>query len=74
VELYDLIEDPLENNNIADERPEIVKAIKARMESWVTRRLSETGKPDPIMGYEIGLDRKIGSISTARKLQAAEEK
>jgi arylsulfatase A-like enzyme len=74
VELYDLIKDPLENNNIADERPEVVGALKARMEGWVSRRLSETSKPDPILGYEIGLDRKIGSISTARKLQAAKDK
>ncbi len=74
VELYDLIEDPLEERNIADERPEVAAALKTRMEKWVGRRLTETGKPDPIMGYEIGLDRRIGSVKRAQDLQAAKDK
>jgi len=73
IELYNLVEDPGENNNIASERPDVVSALKARMIRWVERRLGETGEPDPIMGYEIGLDRRIGSISKARELQAADD-
>ena len=74
VELYDLIRDPLENENIADEEPETVAALKARMEKWVKMRLGQTGKPDPILGYQIGLDRRIGSVRRAKDLQAAKDK
>ena len=44
------------------------------MEKWVKKRLSETGKPDPILDYEIGLDRRIGSVKKARDMQAADSK
>jgi len=73
VELYNLIEDPLELNNLADQEPQVVEALKKRMLNWVNKRMEETGKPDPIMGYEIGTDRSIGSIGKARELQAAGE-
>jgi arylsulfatase A-like enzyme len=48
VELYNLIEDPLENNNLADTLPEVVAALRARMEAWLARREAETGLPNPI--------------------------
>ncbi len=69
VELYNLVEDPLENHNLAEKEPEIVRTLKDRMTRWVDRRLKETGKPDPILGYEMGLDKRIGSIAVAQKLQ-----
>jgi arylsulfatase A-like enzyme len=72
VELYDLVEDPLENHNVADDRPEIVRSLKTRMRNWTKKRLSETGRPDPILGYRIGVDRTIGSVSRAKDLQAAD--
>jgi arylsulfatase A-like enzyme len=74
IELYDLIKDPLENENIAEREPETVAALKARMEKWVKMRLEQTGKPDPILGYEIGLDRRIGSVRRAKDLQAQKDK
>jgi hypothetical protein len=74
VELYDLVKDPLENENIAEREPETVAALKARMEKWVKMRLDRTGKPDPILGYEIGLDRRIGSVRRAKDLQAQKDK
>ena len=74
VELYNLIDDPGEFNNLADQEPQVVEALKTRMLNWVNKRLEETGKPDPIMGYHIGTDRSIGSISKARDLQAADKK
>ncbi len=49
VELYDLLEDPHEKYNIADEEPEVIEDLRMRMEMWIKKRLSETGKPDPIM-------------------------
>lgn len=74
VELYNLMDDPLELNNLADQESAVVRFLKERMTQWVERRMVETGKPDPILGYEIGLERRIGSIQTARDLQAAGEK
>jgi len=68
-ELYDLINDPGELNNLAQDQPGMCKALRKRMKDWVTGRLEQTGKPDPILGYKIGLDKKIGSVQTARKLQ-----
>jgi len=74
VELYNLIDDPLELNNVADQEYKVVQALKTRMLDWVNKRMDETGKPDPIMGYKIGTERSIGSISKARDLQDSGKK
>jgi len=73
IELYNLNEDPGENNNLAEEEREVTKVLKDRMERWVKKRISETGKSDPILGYRLGLDLKIGSVKKARDLQAVDE-
>lgn len=58
VELYNLVEDPEENNNLADVYPDVVELLKSRMESWIAKREKESGLPDPIFhqgdwhGYE----------------------
>jgi arylsulfatase A-like enzyme len=69
VELYNLISDPEENVNLADKEPEVVKSLKQRMNAHIERRIRETGKPNPITLYEMGLGRRIGSIANAKKLQ-----
>ena len=69
VELYNLILDPLEQKNLAKKEPGIVETLRSRMLAWLERRLKETGKPDPIMTYHIGVEKYIGSIATAKKLQ-----
>jgi len=48
VELYNLVEDPLENNNLADARPEVVALLRSQMEAWIAKRERETGLPNPI--------------------------
>ena len=48
VELYNLIEDPDENNNLADSHPDVVALLQGRMEAWIARRENETGLPNPI--------------------------
>jgi len=73
LELYNLIDDPGENHNLAEEEPETVEALEKRMTRWVQRRTADTGKPDPIMDYHLGLDLKIGSIKAARDLQAHDD-
>jgi arylsulfatase A-like enzyme len=86
VELYNLVEDPDELNNLADQRPDVVELLKARMESWIAERERETGKTNPIMtqgdwhGHEdIGPFKSsqqaydtlhIGDVNTAIRLQA----
>jgi arylsulfatase A-like enzyme len=48
VELYNLVQDPLENNNLAEIHPDVVALLKGRMEAWIAKREAETGLPDPI--------------------------
>jgi arylsulfatase A-like enzyme len=48
VELYNLITDPQELTNVAEQEPEVVALLRARMEAWIERRKVETGLPSPI--------------------------
>lgn len=48
VELYNLVEDPLENHNLAESNPDVVALLCERMEAWIARREAETGLPNPI--------------------------
>jgi arylsulfatase A-like enzyme len=48
VELYNLIEDPAENNNLAASRPDVVAQLKRQMTAWIARREKETGLKNPI--------------------------
>ncbi len=48
VELYNLVEDPDENRNVAEENPDVVMALTARMQAWIRQREAETGLPNPI--------------------------
>jgi arylsulfatase A-like enzyme len=90
IELYNLIEDPGENNNVAESEPEIVAMLRARMDAWIAKREAETGLPNPIHhqgdwhGHEgIGAFTNsqqaydtlhIGDPMQAAKLQAGEKK
>ncbi len=49
VELYNLVEDPDENRNLADELPEVVNLLKRRMNNWIRKRVKETGKRNPML-------------------------
>jgi arylsulfatase A-like enzyme len=70
VELYNLVDDPEEENNLARKEPELAELLRGRMNDWIAKREKKTGKTSAIMQYELGTDRKIGSIATAQKLQA----
>jgi len=48
IELYNLIKDPEEYNNVADENPEIVATLKARMEAHIAKRTAEVGYENPM--------------------------
>ena len=49
VELYNLIDDPEENNNIADKEPEVVKFLTERMNAFIAKREKETGRVNPMV-------------------------
>lgn len=48
VELYNLLTDPEEYHNLAEEEPEIAKMLEKRMLAWIKKREGETGRRDPI--------------------------
>lgn len=70
VELYNLIEDPEEKENLAEKEPAVVELLRARMNAWIAKRCKKTGKGSPILDYQIGVDKHIGSVATAKKLQS----
>jgi arylsulfatase A-like enzyme len=90
VELYNLVMDPQENCNVAEQNPEIVATLRGRMERYIEQRKAATGLPDPIdtqgdwHGYEgVGPFQSsqqaydtlhIGDPAQAAKLQAGEKK
>ncbi len=49
VELYHLSSDPMELVNQAEQNPSIVTELRAALDEYVLRRLSATGRPDPLV-------------------------
>ncbi len=49
VELYNLLQDPEELNNVAQDEPGVVEFLTARMDAWIAKREKETGLPNPIL-------------------------
>lgn len=49
VELYNLVEDPDELINLAEARPDVVKALKNEMQAWLVKRMAETGIENPML-------------------------
>ena len=86
IELYNLLKDPEENDNVADANPEVVKMLEKRMQNWIVKRESETGRTNPIytnlnwhgQGVQFKSSRQaynslhIGSPKAAQELQAKE--
>lgn len=86
IELYNVIEDPDENNNLAKKEPEVVKMLKARMNAFIAKREKETGFENPMLhqgawhgkeDYPVFESSQqaydvlhIGNASAAAKLQA----
>lgn len=48
VELYNLIKDPLELHNVAEEEPLIVAMLETRMQAHIRRREVQTGRVNPM--------------------------
>lgn len=90
IELYNLIEDPDENCNLAEQCPDIVEVLKKQMAAHIAKREKATGNVNPMNnqpgwhGHE-GIDYftssqqafdtlHIGDAATAQKLQAKARK
>ena len=86
LELYNLVKDPEENHNVAEENPEVVEVLKKRMYAFIEKREKETGRPAPIYtnflmngrpfksSQEAYDSKYIGGIADAVKLQAENKK
>ena len=87
VELYNMIQDPDENRNVAKEEPGVVALLEARMQAHIRRREKETGRANPAFtntnwhgrgtgpfksSDEAYNSMHIGSPKAARGLQAKE--
>jgi arylsulfatase A-like enzyme len=86
VELYNLIQDPDENHNLAKKEPAMVKLLEARMQAHIGRREKETGRTNPMYtnldwhGHKVPFKTSqeaydtlhIGSPKAAKALQAKE--
>ena len=87
VELYDILRDPGETNNLAKKEPAIVAMLEARLQAWVAKREKETGRTNPMYtnlnwhGHNCGPFKTsqqaydtmhIGSPGAAQALQAKE--
>jgi len=86
VELYNLIEDPDENDNVAAANPKVVALLKAQMEAHIATREKACNRPNPIQNQpgwhgHPGVDYfksskeayntlHIGDAEQARKIQA----
>jgi arylsulfatase A-like enzyme len=54
LELYDLTADPGEMQNVADERPDRVRALRARLEGWIDAMIARHDLPgDPLALQDI---------------------
>jgi arylsulfatase A-like enzyme len=49
IELYNLIQDPDENHNLAESRPEVVRHLRIEMEAFIAKRVRETGLENPML-------------------------
>lgn len=78
LQLYDLRRDPDEQHNIADEHPDVARALEGRLDAWIGQRLRETGRAqDPVLaqghsisyvpgGHGMKGDNRLGRPSEAR--------
>ena len=90
IELYNLVDDPLELKNLADKEPEVVALLKGRMDAFIAKREKESGRTNPMYtnlqwhgtahqgpftsSQQAYDTMHIGSVGAANKLQAGNKK
>jgi arylsulfatase A-like enzyme len=58
-ELYDLVDDPAECRNLADERPEVADRMEAELEQWIADGMAKAGRTeDPLRAQGITLGKR----------------
>ncbi|OPZ31085.1 MAG: Arylsulfatase [Lentisphaerae bacterium ADurb.BinA184] len=67
VELYDVLRDPQESNNLAKAEPGVVAMLEARMQAWIARREKETGRPNPVYTNLNWHGKGCGPFKTSRQ-------
>lgn len=67
VELYNLVNDPEEYDNLAESRPEMVELLTKKMNAWIKKRVRKTGRPAPI---EVNFLRPEGPFATSDEAYA----
>ena len=68
VELYNLVRDPDENDNLAESEPEMVALLTGRMEAWIERRERETGSTNPMLSQGDWHGHKgVGAFETSQQ-------
>ncbi len=84
IELYNLIDDPEENNNLAKKEKAVVELLEGRMQAWIAKREKEVGRTNPMVtnaatwtdgapfktSQEAYDTLHIGDVGAARRLQA----
>ncbi|MAE61971.1 MAG: sulfatase [Planctomycetaceae bacterium] len=87
VELYDLVEDPLELNNLARKNPDVVATLRDRMNRFIAKREKQLGITNPMLtqgdwnaGAPFASSREayaalhIGDSKEAKRIQAMSRK
>ena len=90
IELYNLVEDPLENRNVAKKHPDVVAHLRGRMEAHIAGREKQTGIRNPMetqgawhgtmtterfeTSQEAYETLRIGDAAMAKRLQAESRK
>jgi arylsulfatase A-like enzyme len=67
IELYNLIKDPEENNNVAEKEPGIVKMLKERMLNHIEKREKESGRENPMYNSPNWHGLGIGAFKTSQQ-------
>ncbi|MDA0322274.1 MAG: sulfatase [Verrucomicrobia bacterium] len=68
VELYNLVQDPAEDHNVAKQNPEIVRTLTKRMNAFIARREKETGIKNPMLTQGDWHGQKgVGAFKTSRQ-------
>ncbi len=66
VELYNLVKDPQERRNLAEQEPDIVAMLQNRLRRWEKRRERRTGTRSLIHAYRLGTELRIGPIASSK--------
>ncbi|HTL51306.1 MAG TPA: sulfatase [Planctomycetota bacterium] len=69
IELYNLVKDPLELNNLAKAEPAVVQHLEARMQTWIAQREKATSRINPMytnLNWH-GIDRVGGPFTSSQQ-------